>query len=456
MKLSSIQLKHTCQFQQLDINFQVQSPAVTTILGDQAAGKTTILKNIYHALSWFPARFKDLRNAGIVMPDQDIQYNTQFSRLDVCIHVPQEIGSLPESSTAQTQSSQQCRWQLYKVRQRDSTTISKVEVAELERCVTLYHKALKQDPMLGIPMLAYYPSERFVHDINLLSKNNPSVLHVHSAFDFAAIPFTTFTRFFEWFREISDIENAQSALLLQQLFKEQLSEQQEEDQALLQHLKQLQFQQRSCLYILKQALNRIFPEITELYLEYHPKLQLMVRYQQRNLNYLQLSSSLKTWIALIGDVVRRLCLLNPTSIDPCQEGEGVLLIDHVDAYLNINHCSIILDRLHEVFPQLQIIVTGQQSALLDNAAQFQYFKLDSQRLSEIQCQQTWQQHQQLYDQIMQLEPITSTETLTHHFDEHSKAQVIFDQIQKLSPNEQDELQRLLQDDDDSPKEIKTY
>ncbi len=37
------------------------------------------------------------------------------------------------------------------------------------------------------------------------------------AYEISAIPFTTFIRFFEWFREISDIENAQSAQLIQNL-----------------------------------------------------------------------------------------------------------------------------------------------------------------------------------------------------------------------------------------------
>ncbi|EXE20275.1 ATP-binding domain protein [Acinetobacter baumannii 1106579] len=85
------------------------------------------------------------------------------------------------------------------------------------------------------------------------------------------------------------------------------------------------------MYALKSALKIIFPELEDFYLQYHPKLQLMAHYKGEVLAFQQLSNTTKTWIALVGDVVRRLCLLNPLSLDPCLEGEGVLLIDQIDS-----------------------------------------------------------------------------------------------------------------------------
>lgn len=455
MKINSIQLKQTYCFKDIKIDFQYDQYPVTAILATQASGKTALLKNIYHALSWFPARFKDLRTAGIVMPDQDIQSDTTYSKIDICIEIPSEIGKLPESSHAEPRPLNQCHWQLLKVLRQDGLGISKVECAQLEQCVTLYHHSLKQDPLQGLPLIAYYPSERFVHDINLQSKNNPNIWQNHSAYELTTIPFTTFARFFEWLRESSDIENAQSTYLLQQL----LNMPQTEDQTSTQleyKLMQLRSQQHSSsLFILRNALSQIFPELSDIYLEYHPKLQLMVRYQQQTLNYLQLSSSLKIWIALIGDVVRRLCLLNPMSITPCQEGEGILLIDQVDAELDPEFCAVILDRLHRTFPQLQIIVSAQQHSILDNAMHFQYFNLNHHGLNQIQRQHIWQQHQSIYEQLMHTESSNDAEQFTD-VDEPTKVQSIFDQIQKLNHVEQAELQRLLQADDDCSTKISTY
>ena len=66
MKIDTLQLKHTLHFADLKLKFNDQP--ITLIMGDQGTGKTTILKFTYQALTWFAARYKDLRAAGVVMP----------------------------------------------------------------------------------------------------------------------------------------------------------------------------------------------------------------------------------------------------------------------------------------------------------------------------------------------------------------------------------------------------
>ncbi len=469
MKVDYLQLKQSYHFQDLKINFQSESHCVSLILGDQASGKTAIVKNIYQALTWFSARFKDLRSAGVVMLDQDIMQQRSQSKIDIGVRFPSEIGQLPEGSEQPLQQLNSCHWQLYKTLGPGDVGSSRVETKQLEQCIGLYYKATQQDPLQGLPMIAYYPSERFINEINLLSKNNPSIFQSYAAYEYAAIPFTTFARFFEWLREVSDIENAHSALLFQQLIEakplpseETFSEAQSEDH-LDAALSQIHAQQHSPhLNALKNCLSTIFPELTDIYIDYHPKLQLMVCYADQTFLYQQLPSSLKIWIALVGDVVRRLCLLNPLSLYPCQEGEGILLIDEIDQGLDQDNCSMILDRLHQAFPQLQIIATGQRSELLDNAHAFQYFRLEDQHLTPLKHQETWQHYENLYQQLQQgrnnphhannplnaggAQSVGACEEALQ--DEQSKAQLIFEQIQQLSEIEQHELSRLMHVDDD--------
>ncbi len=132
-----------------------------------------------------------------------------------------------------------------------------------------------------------------------------------------------FTRFFEWLREISDIENAQAAYLVQRIRSKQ-SDQQDQTELLNELQKELSGQPKQLtspnLYALKNALNIVLPELTDLYLQYQPRLQLMVDYEDQTLPFQQLSNTTKTWIALVGDIARRLCLLNPLSLNPCLEG----------------------------------------------------------------------------------------------------------------------------------------
>lgn len=395
MKLESIRLKHTGLFSNLQVQFLYPHKPITLILGEQATGKTTLLKHIYQALSWFPARLKDSRTAGVVMLDQDILNSRIQSRIELSVKIPTEIGQLPEGSQSQESDASICTWKLYKTLNSQGIGISQAETQQLEELTALYQKAIKQDPLQGLPCIAYYPSDRFINEINLLSKNIPAVFQASSAYDVAAIPFTTFARFFEWFREISDIENAQSAQLLQHILDKFNAQS-------LQHLEQEIFQTHAQLnspnlQALKSSLNTVFPDITDIYLQYQPKLQLMLNYQGQNLSYQQLSNSMKKWIALVGDIVRRLCLLNPLSLYPCLEGEGIVLIDQIDTQLDQTLCREILPRLHLAFPRLQLIVTGNREELLEHAFDYQCLRLSNKQISPLVLENT----HDLYDHVYQ-------------------------------------------------------
>lgn len=454
MKLESIQFKHIALFHDLKIQFQYDKQPITLILGEQATGKSMLLKHIYHALTWFPARLKDARTPGIVMPDQDISHSRLQSKIEVSIQIPPEFGQLPETTSTQQTDTSLCSWKLFKTLNSSGVGISQVETQQLDQTITLYHQVTRKDPLQGLPLLAYYPSERFVNDINLLNKNLPGITQSISAYDISFIPFTTFARFFEWLREISDIENAQAAHVVQRIISKQSNSQDQEEilrqlqLELAGHPKQLPSPN---LYALKSALKIIFPELEDFYLQYHPKLQLMAHYKGEVLAFQQLSNTTKTWIALVGDVVRRLCLLNPLSLDPCLEGEGVLLIDQIDSQLDAAHCSEILNRLHRAFPRLQIIVTGSREELLEHAAAYQCFKLEHGKISPLDLNTTQQQLEHLY-MLLQRD-----EALTPHIDplpfdtEPATAQIdsLYQQIQNLNEQQKNELLRMIHAGDTS-------
>ena len=452
MKIESLQLKHTNLFANLQLKFQYHDQPITLILGDQATGKTSILKHAYQALTWFSARYKDLRSAGVVMLDQDIMYSRLQSKVQISVEIPTDIGTLAESETAQAEASNRCSWQLYKTLNQQGIGLSKAETDQLEQLVQLYHRALQQDPMQGLPLIAYYPAERFVNEINLLSKNNPIVFQAAHAYEVAAIPFTTFSRFFEWFREISDLENAQTAQLFQQLMRDKLHlgphlQPENVPNTLFQAHVQLH---APCLKALKDSLKILVPELQDIFVQYQPKLQLMVNYQGKVMQFQQLSSSQKNWIALIGDIVRRMCLLNPLSLYPCLEGDGVLLIDAIDEQLDQNHCSQILQHLHQAFPRLQIIATGNRIELLENAVAYQCLQLGPQGVQDILLQPLQQQFDQIYAEFSQIS-LSGAATLEQLSDEPalSTAQHLYAQIQQLSPEAQTELQQLWQQANDS-------
>lgn len=302
MHIQALQLKHTLHFSDIQLQFNYPQCPVTLILGNQGTGKTTLLRFSYQALTWFAARYRDSRAAGLVMQDQDIMQNWLQSKIDIRISFPEEIGSLPESSQSEPANLQSCSWQIYKTLNSQGLGFSQAETSQLESVLSLYQKARLHDPLLGLPLIAYYPAERFTNEVNLLSKNNPAILQSAHAYEIAAIPFTTFARFFEWFREISDIENAQSAKIMDQILSRAL--QQPEDihgDELARQIEKAQAHLHAPnLSALKQALSLILPEVSQIYLKYQPKLQLMVTYQQQTFSFQQLPNSIRNWIALGG------------------------------------------------------------------------------------------------------------------------------------------------------------
>ncbi|KGH51256.1 ATP-binding protein [Acinetobacter idrijaensis] len=448
MHIQAFQLKHTLHFSDIQLQFNYPQCPVTLILGNQGTGKTTLLRFSYQALTWFAARYRDSRAAGLVMQDQDIMQNRLQSKIDIRIGFPKEMGSLPESSQSEPANLQSCSWQIYKTLNSQGLGFSKAETSQLESMLSLYHKARLHDPLLGLPLIAYYPAERFTNEVNLLSKNNPAILQSAHAYEIAAIPFTTFARFFEWFREISDIENAQSAKIMDQILARAL--QQPENSRGDELARQIEKAQAHLhapnLTALKQALSLIMPEVSQIYLKYQPKLQLMVTYQQQTFSFQQLPNSIRNWIALVGDIVRRLCLLNPNSLFPCQEGTGVLLIDAIDHQLDQEMAAVILSRLHQAFPNLQIIATGNRPELLEQAHAFQCLKLENKQLHPIHLESMKTQFDQIYAELelQRNKDISPEDTLLETVTEPITPLAVLQMIQQqLNPEQQQELLALL-------------
>ena len=448
MKIESVQLKHALHFADLKLKFN--DKPITLILGDQGSGKTAILKFTYQALTWFAARYKDFRAAGVVMHDQDIMFTRLQSKIDIRVRIPNDIGTLTEASEPQDKALSYCDWQLYKTLNSHGIGSSKAETQQLGNLVELYQNAIKHDQLQGLPLIAYYPAERFVNEMNIQSKNNPAVFQTSHAYEISTIPYTTFNRFFEWFREISDIENAQIAQLFQQLVSNP-SVQKNRDNDFLQQLVNAQKQMNApSLDALKQALNTVIPALDDIYIQYQPKLQLMVSYQDKIMLYQQLSNSIKNWIALIGDIVRRLSLLNPNSLYPCLEGDGILLIDAIDHQLDQNTSQVILQRLHQAFPRLQIIATGNRTELLEHAAEYQCLKLENKQIFDMQLQPLQDKFDTIYENLVFNEEVIETDSLLEPEVESVTPQTLLQQIQQhLSVEQQAELRHLMDQSDDT-------
>jgi predicted ATP-binding protein involved in virulence len=95
------------------------------------------------------------------------------------------------------------------------------------------------------------------------------------------------------------------------------------------------------------------------------KEDIIVEFVKKNIRLLpsQLSQGEKTLLALIGDIAKRLVLLNP-SLDNPLSGKGIVLIDEIDLHLHPGWQQIIIGNLLKTFPNIQFVISTHSPQVL--------------------------------------------------------------------------------------------
>lgn len=105
------------------------------------------------------------------------------------------------------------------------------------------------------------------------------------------------------------------------------------------------------------AILKFLPEFESINLVYgESDVKLVLRKDNVELDAQQLSQGEKTILTLVGDLARRLSLLNPTLENPFT-GRGIVLIDEIDLHLHPHWQQQIIERLLTTFPNLQFIIS---------------------------------------------------------------------------------------------------
>lgn len=82
------------------------------------------------------------------------------------------------------------------------------------------------------------------------------------------------------------------------------------------------------------------------------------------LAFSQLSDGYKGMVALIADFARRLAIANQDADIDCLDGEGILLIDEIDAHLHPKWQYRVIEDLRRTFPNVQLIVTTHSAEVV--------------------------------------------------------------------------------------------
>lgn len=121
------------------------------------------------------------------------------------------------------------------------------------------------------------------------------------------------------------------------------------------------------------ALSRFLPEFSNLIVRRQP-LRMEIEKNGKPFTVNQLSDGEKCLIALIGDLARRLAILNPASTNPL-EGTGIVLIDEIDLHLHPKWQRMVVPKLLDVFPNCQFIISTHSPSVITHVQRESLFLL---------------------------------------------------------------------------------
>jgi predicted ATP-binding protein involved in virulence len=368
MQIQSFSLKNIGQFQDLSVSLaptQHYPSNITVFIGNNGSGKTSLLKSVATALTWFVARLKHDKSNGTPIPESVILNIANAAAVEIIVNDQ----NLQQQSQAYT-------WRITKnrtARKAEFTT----HLTELNQLTDYYKQWLGDNDQSSLPLVAFYPVERSVIEIPLKIREKHQFLQING-YDNALDNAVDFRRFFEWFREREDVENEfvkdlilriKQDLVDQDLFKKI-------DEYNSGKFKDVQ------LEAVRQAIYAFMPDFKNLQVSRKPRLAMIIDKNDETLNVNQLSQGEKSLMALVGDIARRLAMMNPSLENPLQ-GKGIILIDEIDMHLHPQWQRSIIQRLQTTFPNCQFILTTHSPLVISDTQDILVYDLDGQNITAL-------------------------------------------------------------------------
>lgn len=425
MKVKRLHLQNYGRFEDLKIDFAPTSEKtgnVTVIVGNNGAGKSQVLQALATSLSWFIIRLKEDNGEGQHLTQPVIKNNSNRVIVDIQI----EDSGVIRDKGSWKQSNMLASWNIRALKEKElQPALHDFQINGLHHLIDSYRYLVKKDEKASLPLLAYYSTERnvVVEPINL---DYNFAVNQTIAYKNALEARTDYKLFFQWFRNNEDIENEKSSnkaviskereeliksqmrlenlLLQKEHFEEidyypndeikyaELSRLSAEIEKAENNYNSLKFMGHFLAEAIKQekftSLNSVRHAI-EYFTDFkNPRIRrqgtptMIVEKDGEELDVNQLSQGEKSLLALVGDIARRLALLNP-SLDNPLEGEGVVMIDEVDLHLHPKWQHDLIDKLVATFPNIQFILTTHSPHVISDRSDILVYALDDGELTQV-------------------------------------------------------------------------
>ena len=335
MFLNSLVLHNFRCFSDLKINFRNR---LTVVVGDNGAGKSTVLEAATIAAGTLTAAMDGLTNYGIKKTDAHYKYYDLGSNIDVQPQFPVDITAFGEVDKKEISWSRK----LNSLKGRSGLASAK----EITVIAEKYQERMRNgDKELKLPVISYYGTGRLwaqhrEKKNDTFEKNNRSNGYIDS------------------------LDGAANDKLMMKWFQKMTMQQLQRGREIPEFT------------AVRMALEQIFASITgysDVKVEFNlDTSEIDVIYFDKNNEHVRIPVSLlsdgyKCTISLIADIAYRMALLNPQLLDKVLvETEGIVLVDEIDLHLHPTWQKRILKDLMEIFPKVQFIVSTHAPEVINS------------------------------------------------------------------------------------------
>lgn len=360
MKVKKIQLTSYGRFSQIEVPLAPtpeRTSNITVIIGNNGAGKTSLLSALATALSWFVGRLRTEKGNGSPILETEIKNDSSTAQIDIEVFDAQG----QEHNHDAYEEDFIFHWSLSKTR-KGRISESSSDYFDVTRLANHYRAQLTTNSTTSLPLIAFYPVERVVLDIPLKIRGKHSFQQL-DGYDNSLNQGVDFRRFFEWFRKREDAENETS---ISQELLVNLSSKPDINPQLWKILSDLHTSTRDKqLAAVRSAITTFMPDFSNLRVQRKPKLRMVIDKQGTTLDVAQLSQGEKSLMALVGSIASRLAMMNPSLENPLL-GDGIVLIDEIDLHLHPKWQRSLLSRFSETFTNCQFIATTHSPIIISD------------------------------------------------------------------------------------------
>lgn len=328
MKLKSITIENFRAIEKMELPLH---PQLTVLVGDNAAGKTTILDAIATGLGVIPM-YLSVKGRGFNHGDIREIIDTQGKKTAPYARITLE-------------STNQLSWAVTKKRQGGT---SKIPATPGRKALFTYLEnllqELEEDKPILLPVMAYYGIDRTVPTATFRRNFKKLFTRVQALENALAIS-QRFTTMMEWFALYEDLERRE---------RERVRD----------------FDYTSpWLNAFRDAVKSMLPTCSNPHTLVHP-MRLVVDFQYRNqraevLSLDHLSDGYRTTLAVVMDLARRMIQANPHLEEKAViDSEAVVLIDEIELHLHPQWQQRVLVDLMRTFPKAQFIVATHSPQVL--------------------------------------------------------------------------------------------